>query len=288
MARTLSDLADKLYSDKRAEVNSSLEPGHTTTVYGVASGTSEDGIVKVKLSDDATQADEFDGEDATYVELPTVVSVQDGDDVIVSLVGGDLKAPFVSGVIGEGDRILGRIDIADDHAAAAAALAEEANRVANAVNQHFWDDGNGAHVTEVTRDEWSDAGGSLHQSGINALWNSQGMLFRRALVNLLAIMAGNETGISIYDGNGNDPENIVASFSNAGIQLGSIASEAYLVATGDRISFMLDGGEVAYATGGEFAAPNMRVNSSLTFETMYGDWAWIPRNNGNLALKWMG
>ena len=42
--------------------------------------------------------------------------------------------------------------------------------------------------------------------------------------------------------------------------------------------------ELAYASGNAFHAPVMAVDDELQM----GDWAWVPRSNGNLALKWVG
>lgn len=109
MTRTLNDLADLLYSDRRAEIDENPDSGHTSTVYGTAMSDSANGLVVVKLSDDATQAGGYEGIDETGVELPTVVNVHDGDEVIVTLVGGKLKTPFVSGVVGIGDETNSRI-----------------------------------------------------------------------------------------------------------------------------------------------------------------------------------
>lgn len=115
----------------------------------------------------------------------------------------------------------------DGKAEASMGIAETAQQVANAVNQHFWDDTQGAHVTEVTKDEWLDSTGPLYQSGANSLWNSLGMLFRKGLTNLMALVVDDpddevlgETGVAIYDGQGNASANIVASFTDNGVTLG--------------------------------------------------------------------
>ena len=123
MTRNLNDLADMLYSHKRVETDENTDAGHTSTVYGVAMSDSSNGLVLVKLSNDTTQADEYEGDDETAVELPTVVNVHNGDEVIITLVGGDLKAPFVSGVVGEGDRIAGIAEEAATNALDAVATA---------------------------------------------------------------------------------------------------------------------------------------------------------------------
>lgn len=169
------------------------------------------------------------------VELPTSPSVRNGETVQVSIVSG---TPVVTAVVGEGDRQDFNIDVAYTTAASAEELAEEAKAVAEATGQHFWEDDGGAHVTEVTQEEWNTS-----HSGANSLWNSLGMLFRNGLTNLLAIITsntgGSATGISIYDGQGNDAENIVASFTNDGVTVGS--SNKNSMSLGATSMTMLDG-----------------------------------------------
>ena len=112
-----------------------------------------------------------------------------------------------------------------NNASSAANAAGQAQAIAEATGQHFWDDDSGAHVTEVTKEEWNDPDSPNYQSGANSLWNSLGMLFRKGLNNLLAILAGGadgtgEKGIAVYDGNGNADDNIVAKFTDNGSQIG--------------------------------------------------------------------
>lgn len=125
-----------------------------------------------------------------------------------------------------------KADSAISDASEAAQIAVEAQTVANAINQHFWVDTDGAHVTEVTKDEWNDTTGSRYHTGSNSLWNSLGMLFRKGLTNLLAIVTsntgGNVTGVSIYDGQGNGSNNIVALFGSSGFQVGR-TRESHLI-----------------------------------------------------------
>lgn len=177
-------LAQRLFGAKRAESDSVLTDATTNTIHGTATSASADGSVMVELSSDVTNPEpvEIDGEtyysDAdTSVELPTTTSVQEGDEVLVSVYGGTpLRSPVVTGVVGSGDRVAG--------------VAAEALDVANATGQHFWSDTDGAHVTEVTQEEWTDPTDPGYQSGPNSLWNSLGMLFRDGLNNLLALVAG--------------------------------------------------------------------------------------------------
>lgn len=100
--------------------------------------------------------------------------------------------------------------------ASAYELAREADEIARATGQYFWHDTAGAHVSTEAFDPVGNQ---------NTLWNTEGMLFRKETTNLLAIVTsntgGNATGISIYDGQGNGSNNIVASFTNNGATVGA-------------------------------------------------------------------
>lgn len=102
--------------------------------------------------------------------------------------------------------------------------------VATATAQHFWDDAEGAHVTQATQAEWQAS-----HAGPNSLWNSLGMLFRDGLSNLLGILSGPSTaerGVAVYDGEGNDASNIVASFTGAGSVIGRTTGQNVEVTPG--------------------------------------------------------
>ena len=155
------------------------------------------------------------------VEIPTSPSVRAGEAVQVSVING---TPVATAVIGEGDIQNANIQIAEDNSELAKTLASEADAIAKATNQHFWDDNDGAHVTEVTQEEWKAA---TEKKGANSLWNSLGMLFRKGITNLMALVVDDPddevigtTGVAIFDGQGNNPENIVASFTDSGVTLG--------------------------------------------------------------------
>ena len=182
---------------KRLEVTASMSDASTNTYIGEAVTDSDNGAVTIMLADDAITPEW--GEGGVSVTVPTTTAVRAGDAVMVSTFGGNvLTSPVVTGVVGRGDELQ--------------EIAEGAEAVANAVSQHFWDDTNGAHVTESTREDWEAS-----QTGANSLWNSAGMLFRDGLTNLLAVLA---SGVAIYDGLGNAASNIVASFTSAGATIG--------------------------------------------------------------------
>lgn len=93
-------------------------------------------------------------------------------------------------------------------------LASDAKAIAEATGQYFWHDTNGAHIST---EEGNPTGPQ------NAIWNSLGMLFRTGATNLLAIIASSNSGIEIYDGEGNTSDNVVASLRKNAIKLWSRA-----------------------------------------------------------------
>ena len=100
-------LAQALFGGKRAESQEVATDATTRTYIGTATSDSEGGTVTVDLGGDVTLPDDMEGVEygASGVEVPTGPGVREGDEVIVTLVGGGpLKTPMVTGVAGEGDR----------------------------------------------------------------------------------------------------------------------------------------------------------------------------------------
>lgn len=98
-------------------------------------------------------------------------------------------------------------------------VASAAQHVADAVNQHFFADTSGIHVTEATQDEWEQS-----HSGANVLINSIGQLFRDGLNNLLTLTTENGArALTIWDGLGNTADHIRAIIGET-IQLGNADS----------------------------------------------------------------
>lgn len=115
-------------------------------------------------------------------------------------------------------------------AGAASAIATEAQAVADAINQHFFADSQGAHVTQVDREAWDAS-----PQGPNVLINSLGLLLRSALNNLVSVTS---SATAFYDGLGNAASNVVAQFGAAGATIGKEASY-HLVLAAQRIAMML-------------------------------------------------
>ena len=70
-------------------------------------------------------------------------------------------------------------------------------------------------------------------------------------------------------------------FEDGNIILGRSDSALTLKIQSDRISFILDNTEIAYFSSGRLYVDNLEAITTLTV----GNFAWIPRSNGNLSLK---
>ena len=130
-------------------------------------------------------------------------------------------------------------------------VADAAQRVADAVNQHFFADGHGIHVTEATQEEWDES-----HAGPNVLINSIGQLFRDGLNNLLTLTTeGNARALTVWDGLGNTTSHVRAIIGET-ITLGPIgsvrmilsASDMALVNEGNDEIFSIDSGSTGSAT----------------------------------------
>lgn len=220
------DLASQLFGNRA----NSVAQGSSVTATG--STASADGIAGIVFDGDVTPAEGIGGEDAdqTVIDLPTSPDVAEGDEVIVTLVGdGPLKTPIVTANPGSGDRMAASVKEAHDLAASVEGIAQEAKEVAEATGQHFWPDTDGVHVTEVTQEDWQDSTSASYHSGANVLINALGQLFRDGLNNLLAVLP---SAIAIYDGNGNDADNILAEFAADHVRIGgTIPEDGAAVAT---------------------------------------------------------
>ena len=75
-------------------------------------------------------------------------------------------------------------DAVEGIATSASATAVTAKTIAEGVNEHFWHDNTGAHVTEVTQEEWNEPTDPNYHSGGNTLITTQGMAIRNGLTNL--------------------------------------------------------------------------------------------------------
>ena len=100
------ELASALTGATRAE-KSNTKPTQTTTISGIATSDSNNGLVSVNLGGDSVT---YDGKQD--ITISTSVSVKKGDHVRITLVGADgtAKDAMVTDVVGGGDRAQESVD----------------------------------------------------------------------------------------------------------------------------------------------------------------------------------
>ena len=169
------------------------------------------GTIRPKQPAQRATVTRIDSEGTVWVKTP------DGAEAPAAECGADVR-PGDEVTLGfDGTRMSVDANVSNPPAASSVVdrvreIAGTAKDIASAVGQHFWFDGNGAHVST----EANDPAGRQ-----NTIWNSLGMLFRAGTVNLLAIVTGTDPGVDVYDGQGNAGSNIIAAFHGSGTQVGS-------------------------------------------------------------------
>lgn len=268
-----------------------------TTVTATGAGASDGGEVGITLDADVTPAEDTGVEgdaDQTIIDLPTSPDVAEGDELIVTLVGdGPLKTPVVTANPGSGDRMRALAN-------SAKTVADAAQAVAEAVNQHFFADTNGIHVTEVTQEEWDES-----PTGANVLINSIGQLFRDGLNNLLTLTTENGArALTIWDGLGNTASNVLAMFgaNETHLGLGDGISSVYLANDKFRMRGVtqertpISGSGIHYETYGNILAETVwdgpsqdehwdpETGYSCVSRASIDTYALVPGNEANLKL----
>lgn len=236
-AKTIADSIEEAVDAKIAK----SQRGGQKTVTAVYCGKDSDGkpYVQIPGADDTTpirrMSVQADVGDTVTVTIENGMAVVDSNVSNPSASSSNLQAVEVKATKAQqtADEAVEKVasvarktETAMAQALSASTIAAEAQEVADATNQHFWDDDNGAHVTDVTQEEWTTAlednfsDLSTSKPYHNSLFNSLGMLFRSALNNLVSIT---RSAIAFYDGQGNQSSNIVAEFGSAGVTVGKSA-----------------------------------------------------------------
>ena len=148
------------------------------------------------INPDNTYQVSLNGSDTT-VKCARLTGAHVGDVVLVNVL--DNGYAVVTGCVG-GDTDAGdALDLATE----ASGDATTALNVAEGVNDHFWYDNTGAHITEVTQDEWNDSSDPNYQSGGNLLARSNGIAVREGMKEL-ATMSQDGFDAKTYDSSDNE------------------------------------------------------------------------------------
>lgn len=158
-------------------------------------------------------------------------------------------------------------EVVDPYVVMQRVTTSEVYEITSANNQHFWYDDNGAHVTDETRDSWEEnvaynfSDLSDNNNHHNLLMNSYGLVIRRALKNLAAF---SRSGVTFYDGNNNNVDNIVALFGTDSAQIGK-SSESHVSLTSYGIDFYKNSQNIAsFGLNGARIGPSTETHMSLT------------------------
>lgn len=224
-----ADAAAFLASLGRNEASSSTNIHFIT---GEVENDSSDGIARISVDGLV-----FSEEDNQYVEMSTIGGLEEGDVASILLIGeeGKQMTPFALGSAGSVDKIRDHLDIVDAVAATADALAQQAKAIAAALNQYFWHDSSGVHITEVPEEDWNDSENpDTYHKGANVLITAIGQLFRFDENPLLGLLGGNTPGLSIYNGNGDSVSDLVAYFAENIIELGKNSVNSIISLCGEK------------------------------------------------------
>jgi hypothetical protein len=119
---------------------------------------------------------------------------------------------------------------AAQNAVTASKTATDAKIIAEAINQFFWHDANGAHVTEIPQEDWLS-----NPSGNNILMNVLGVLIRSGLIASASFSA---SAITFYAPDGTTE---IAKFSTNGITIGA-ENDVYARISNGGLSILYGGG----------------------------------------------
>lgn len=287
------DIAMALTGRRRAE-DGSYGRELSTTVVGVATSDSSDGTVRVDLGGESVTQD-----DVQEVEVPTTVEVREGDQVRVTLDGvpGSGRRPTVTGVVGGGDRTRADVDNAVSDASQAVDTAGKAADDAATAKQSA-----DAAMTEAkdAKSTATDAQDKAQQAQEQVVDVST-----RLDQNTDNLTATIESKVALVqqdvDSNTNDVSELNKrltseiktrrSFmrfseesSDPTLTLGQTDSPAQVKLTNKQLQFLYLNTVVAYMSGDALLINNAKILQQLQL----GGFAFVPRDNGNLAFKWVG
>lgn len=138
-------------------------------------------------------------------------------------------------------------EIHDPHPGIESTIQIETEAIAKAINQYFWHDTNGVHVTDTERNDWEDALADEFPDWPtvpyhNILMNSLGILLRTQLLNLASL---SRSGVAFFDGEGNTANNILASFGINGSVLRANGRDVLRVTPNGVVFVPLEGNEIS-------------------------------------------
>lgn len=151
--------------------------------------------------------------------------------------------------------------------------------IASAINQHFWHDNEGAHVTDDSQDDWTTeyaktdhgelANPTLNRPWHNILMNSYGFLIRKGLLWLSQQSVG---ATLFYDGSGNTVNNVVAGFTTGEVQIGKLTDKHLIIDTDGLHAYDENGNDASITArlAGSYIEDSTITGSKIADSTITG------------------
>lgn len=247
----------------------------TRTVPAVCTRVDGDGTAWVRAVG-SSEDTPIDGASTSVVEAGDMVNV-DVNDGTATIVG-NMSSPSVGSVqlqrVTESVRRMGSSLM--ESIDTAGGIAGAAERVAKAINQHFWADDSGIHVTQATQEDWQAS-----SSGPNVLINSLGQLFRDGANNLLTMTT--ESGaraLAIWDGAGNAAANVIAEFGSS-VRIGKTSGDHMTLDSTNGVTLFKAGLKRLMTTAG---GVDVYGSDGSTSVASFGASARVGKSNGDRVV----
>lgn len=241
-----------------------MHSANVTTLTGVAKSDSADGIVQVDLG--GTTIGEADAEQA--VEMETTCDVREGDTVQIKVAGADgsAKSLMVDGVVAGGDR---------SKAETATQIDSVSESVANVSEVVYGIDGQVLDLSEKV-DSANTQIVEIVSKQLKAEQTEEE--FRASVTALQKVTEGQSETLKEFTE--------WVAFNETGMAIGNSDSGRKVKINEEAVEFNNADGDVIARFAEKAEIHDLEIADGGTFSM--GNWAWIPRSNGNLSLKWIG
>lgn len=236
---------------------------NVTTITGVATSDSEDGAVMVDVGGATISQD-----DVQAVELPTTCDVREGDTVQIKVAGADgsAKSLMVDGVVAGGDRVKAEFTTQID------SVSESVTNVSEVV---YGIDGQVLDLSEKV-DSANDKIVEIVSKQLKAEQTEDE--FRASVTALQKVTKGQSETLKEFTE--------WVTFNEAGMAIGNSDSGRKVKINEQAVEFDNAAGEAVARFAEKAEIHDLEIADGGTFSM--GNWAWVPRSNGNLSLKWIG
>lgn len=225
--------------DSVGKAKAGVSQAGTKVEYGTATSASADGYVTIIMDNGGSS-----------FTVPCDSPINQGDRVSYISHAGQGKAVSLYGTTALAQQAKDNADdaaqAASDAAQAASDASDEAQAAMDAIDQHFWTDTDGVHVTQGSvKDETI--------TGKNILINTLGVILRNALAYLAQFTA---SGVTFFDGGGTSADHQTAQFTSTTARVGMLSqkhvtmnSTGISIADGDYTQARFNGGSIAFYDG---------------------------------------